>query len=126
MATVTRVNGLRNLVGTMYTDNCNAYLITVKNSTGPTAIDLQAEDDAMDETVEQIVKELNPLAFYMPADSTGKIHVIMDKSVNDATELQTRIRRIGKPSGSAVTIVGPNTVDIGGTTVVAASSMTIA
>jgi hypothetical protein len=107
-------------------DNCNAYLITIKNSTGPTAIDLQTEDDAMNEVVEQIVKEINPLAFYMPADNSGKIHVILDKSINDATELQIRIRRIGKPAGSDVTTVGPNSIDIGGTTVTLATSLTIA
>lgn len=125
MATVTRVNGLRNLVGTMYMDNCNAYLITVKVAAG-TAVDLQAEDDAMDETVEQILKEISPLAFYMPADNTGKIHVIMDKSVNDATELRTRIRNIGKPASGTVTAVGPNNIDISGTTVSLATSLTIA
>jgi hypothetical protein len=125
MATVTRVNGLRNLVGTMYTDNCNAYLITVKIANA-TAVDLQAEDDAVDEVVEQILKEISPLAFYMPADNSGKIHVIMDKSINDATELRTRIRNIGKPTSGTVTAIGPNSIDISGTTVVAASSMTIA
>jgi hypothetical protein len=106
-------------------DNCNAYLITVKIA-NETAVNLQAEDDAMDEVVEQILKEINPLAFYMPADSSGKIHVIMDKSVNDATELRTRIRNIGKPTGGTVTAVGPNTIDISGTTVTLATSLTIA
>ena len=125
MATVTRVNGLRNLVATLYMDNCNAYLITVKN-TGGTAIDLQAEDDAMDEVVEMIIKELNPMAFYMPADSSGKIHVIMDKSINDATELRTRIRQIGKDAGASTTSVGGNDVDISGTTVTLPTSLTLA
>jgi hypothetical protein len=50
----------------------------------------------------------------------------MDKSINDATELRTRIRNIGKPTGSSVTAVGPNAIDISGTTVVAASSITVA
>jgi hypothetical protein len=123
--TVTRVNGLRNLVGTMFMDNCNAYLITVKIANA-TAVDLQAEDDGMDEVVEQILKEINPLAFYMPADNSGKIHVIMDKSVNDATELRTRIRNVGKPASGTVTAVGPNSIDISGTTVTLATSLTIA
>ena len=62
----------------------------------------------------------------MPAASSGVMHVIMDKSINDATELRTRIRNIGKPTGSSVTAVGPNAIDISGTTVVAASSITVA
>jgi hypothetical protein len=123
--TVTRVNGLRNLVGTLYMDNCNAYLITVKIANA-TAVDLQTEDDAMNEVVEQILKEINPLAFYMPVDNSGKIHVIMDKSVNDATELQTRIRNIGKPASGTVTAVGPNNIDISGTTVAVPTSLTLA
>jgi hypothetical protein len=125
MATVTRVNGLRNLVGTLYMDNCNAYLITVKNASA-SAIDLQAEDDATDEVVEMIVREINPLAFYMPADSSGKIHVIMDKSINDASELRTRIRQIGKDAGASTTSIGGNDVDISGTTVTLATSLTLA
>lgn len=125
MAVVTRVNGLRNLVGTMYADNCNLYLITVKNASN-SAIDLTAEDDAVDETVEQIVKELNPLAFFITNSSAGTIHVVMDKGVNDAAELRTRIRRIGKDAGADTTSIGANDVDISGTTVVAASSLTIA
>jgi hypothetical protein len=50
----------------------------------------------------------------------------MDKGVNDATELRTRIRRIGLDSGATTTSIGANDVDISGTTVVAASSLTIA
>jgi hypothetical protein len=73
-----------------------------------------------------VIKELNPLAFYMPADNTGKIHVVMDKSVNDATELRTRIRQIGKDAGASTTSIGGNDVDISGTTVTLATSLTIA
>jgi hypothetical protein len=117
MASVTRVNGLRNLVGTVYADNCNIFLITVKIANA-TAVDLQAEDDAMDETVELILKEINPLAFYMPADNSGKIHVVMDKSINDAVELRTRIRNMSP--------VGANSINVTGTTVTAATSFTVA
>jgi hydroxymethylpyrimidine pyrophosphatase-like HAD family hydrolase len=116
MASVTRVNGLRNTAGTLYADNCNLYLITVKNSSA-SAIDLRAEDDAIDEAVEQILKEINPLAFFVTNSSAGTICVIMDKSINSASELQTRIRRIGIDSGASTTSIGPNDVDISGTTV---------
>lgn len=118
MTTVTRVNGLQTTVATLYKPNCNAYLITVKNAAA-TAIDLQGEDDAVDEVVEMIVREISPLAYWLPADTSGKIHVIMDKSINDAVELRTRIRNMG-------TAVGANGIDVTGTTVAAASSITIA
>jgi hypothetical protein len=116
MASVTRVNGLQATVGTLYNLNANAFLITVKNAAA-SAIDLRAEDDAVDETVEQIVKELNPLMFFVTNSSAGTICVIMDKSINDASELQTRIRTIGKDSGATTTSIGPNDIDISGTTV---------
>ena len=130
MTTVTRVNGSATQVGTLYSPNCFAYLITVKN-TSATAIDLQTEDTyggnaVVGGVIEAIVDELNPKAWFAPADNSGKIHVILDMNLDDAAELQVRIRRIGKPTGSAVTAVGPNSIDISGTTVVAASSITIA
>ena len=132
MATVTRVNGSSTRVGTLFTPNCNAYIITVKIANA-TAVDLQTEDSYVDANtsliggvIEAIVSEINPLAWFVPAASSGVMHVIMDKSINDATELRTRIRNIGKPTGGTVTAVGPNAIDISGTTVVAASSITVA
>jgi hypothetical protein len=117
-----RVNGLRNTVGTLYQDMVNLFKVTVKNA-GATAIDLRAEDDAMDEVVEAIVRELNPLAFFVVDDNSGIIYVIMDKHINDATELRTRIRRIGIDAGATTTSIGPNDIDISGTTVENAVSM---
>ena len=126
MGSFTRTNGLSCTVGTLYNLNANAFLITVKNA-GASAIDLRAEDDAVDEVVEQIVKEINPLIFFVTNGSAGTIHVIMDQSVNSASELQVRIRRIGIDGGGATTTsIGPNDVDISGTTVAAAASITVA
>jgi hydroxymethylpyrimidine pyrophosphatase-like HAD family hydrolase len=125
MASVTRVNGLAVTVGTLYSLNANAFLITVKNASA-SAIDLRAEDDAIDEAVEQIIKEINPLMFFVTDSSAGTIHVVVDKSINSASELQTRIRRIGIDSGATTTSIGPNDIDISGTTVAAASSITVA
>ena len=119
----TRVNGLRNTVGTLYEDMVNLYKITV-NTVAPAPVDLRAEDDAMDEVVEAIVREINPLAFFVVNDNSGIMYVVMDKNINDATELRTRIRRIGKVSGSGTTTeIGPNAVDISGTIVEDAVSM---
>ena len=126
MGSFTRTNGLGCTVATVYNLNANAFLITVKNASA-SAIDLRAEDDAVDEVVEQIVKEINPLIFFVTNSSAGTIHVIMDQSVNSASELQVRIRRIGIDGGGATTTsIGPNDVDISGTTVAAAASITVA
>jgi hypothetical protein len=116
MGSVTRVNGLKATVGTLYNDNCNLYKITVKVAAG-TAVDLRAEDDAVEETVEQIVKELNPLAYFVVDANTGIMHVVMDKAINDAAELQVRVRRIGKDASATTTSIGPNDIDISGSTV---------
>lgn len=49
----------------------------------------------------------------------------MDKSINSAAELQTRIRRIGlKADGT--TSVGPNNIDISGTVVTDVTTVTFA
>ncbi len=117
MASVTRVNGLRNTVGTLYTDNCTAFVIQVQNA-GNSNRDLRDEDDAVDEAVEMIVKELNPLAFFVVNANTGLIYIIMDKNAS-AADIQTRIRNLG-------TAVGPNNIDVTGTDVTAASSLTLA
>jgi hypothetical protein len=132
MPTVTRVNGSATQVGVLYNLNCNLYLITVKNTAG-TALNLTSEDSAganavIDGVIEAIVDELNPLAWFVPADQTtytGQIYVIMDKAINDATELRTRVRRIGLLSDNT-TDVGPNDRDISGTTITAATSFTVA
>jgi hypothetical protein len=124
MATVTRDNGLKATVGTMYSPNCNVYLFTIKKG-DTVAVDLRAEDDAVNETVEQIIKEFNPAAYFITDGTAGTMHMILDKSQNSASELQIQLRRIGDSVSDGSTI-GPNLVDISGSTVVAASSITVA
>jgi hypothetical protein len=124
MAEVTRVNGLKATVATLYNDNCNLFKITVKVAAG-TAVDLRAEDDAVNETVEQIVKELNPLAYFVVNADTGLIYIIMDKAINSASELQVRVRRIGKDANATTTSIGPNDIDISGTTVELGTGFTV-
>lgn len=132
MATVARVNGSSTRVGVLFNLNSNLYVITVKN-TGGTAIDLSAEDSydtnaVVNGVIEAIVDDLNPLAWFVPSDQTtyaGKIYVVLDKAVNDALELRTRIRRLGLLL-NGTTAVGPNAVDISGTTVDAATSFSVA
>ena len=117
MAEVIRVNGLACTVGTLYSLNANAFLITVKNASN-VAVDLRAEDDAVNEAVEYLVKELNPLMFFVTDSAAGTIHVVFDKNINSAAELQTRIRNMG-------TAVGINGVDVSGTTVASAIAITV-
>jgi hypothetical protein len=117
MAEVTRVNGLGVTVGTLYNLNCNLYIMTVKNAAA-SAIDLRAEDDAVNEALEQIIKEVSPLAWFAANADTGVVHLVVDKSINNATELQLRVRRLG-------TAVGPNNIDVSGTTVQSATSFAV-
>jgi len=117
MAEYARVNGLACTVGTVYSLNAKAFLVTVKNAAA-SARDLRAEDDAVDETVEMIVKEINPLMFFVTDSSAGTMHIITDVSLS-AADIQSRIRNLG-------TAVGPNDVDVTGTTVAAAASVTVA
>jgi len=117
MAEFARVNGLACTVGTVYSLNAKAFLVTVKNAAA-SARDLRAEDDAVDETVEMIVKEINPLMFFVTDSSAGTMHIITDVSLS-AADIQSRIRNLG-------TTVGPNDIDVTGTTVAAAASVTIA
>jgi len=118
MASVTRTNGLQATVGTLYSPNCNLFKIQVQNNSNSN-IDLRAEDDAVDEVVEVIVKELNPMAYFTVDAATGLIYVVMDKNINDASELQTRIRNLGSS-------VGANGVDVRGSDVTLGTSFTVA
>jgi hypothetical protein len=125
MATVTRLfeNRVQTTVGTVYSPSVDAFLFTIKKG-DTVAVDLRAEDDAVNETVEVIVREFNPLAYFITDDASGKIHMILDKG-NTAAELQIRLRRIADSIDDGST-VGVNLVDISGSTVAAAASITIA
>ena len=116
MGDVTRVNGLACTVGTLYSLNAKAFLVTVKNVSAA-AQDLRPEDDAVNETVEMIVRELNPLMFFVTDSSAGTMHIVTDVN-KSAADLQSRIRALGSA-------VGPNEVDVTGTTVVDAVSITV-
>lgn len=116
MAGVTRVVGLNATAGTLYSVNAKAYLVTIQNASNSN-IDLRAEDDAVDEAVEMIVKELNPLMYLVTDSNAGTIHVIMDERSN-AADMQQRIRNLG-------TAVGPNNIDVTGSDVAAASAIAV-
>jgi hypothetical protein len=93
------------------------FVIQVQNAANSNR-DLRAEDDAVDEAVEYIVKELNPLAFFVVDAATGLMYVVMDKNRSSASELQVRIRNMG-------TAVGVNSIDVTGTDVTLATALTL-
>jgi len=115
--TIGRINGSNTRVGTLYNSNCNLYNIYVSYEG---AVDLRTEDSyggdaTIDGVIESIVKELNPLAWFAPNNNDGIISVVMDKSINDAADIQKRIRDLSP--------VGPNQTNISGTTVWPATSI---
>ena len=126
MAGIARVNGSGlSVAATVYGTGATAFKIIVKIANG-TAVDLRAEDDALDETVEQIIKEINPLMYMTTNADTGIITVVCDANAT-ASDLQARIRTIGRASNyptSTVTAVGPNNIDTSGTLVTVASTLT--
>ena len=126
MAGITRVHGSGlSTAGNVFSNgSVFAFKILVKIANG-TAVDLRAEDDALDEVVEQICKEINPLIYHTTNDNSGTMTVVCDNSVT-AADLQTRIRTIGTAANyptSTVTAVGPNNIDTSGTLVTQAATL---
>ena len=128
MAAVTRVNGSGlSTAGNVF---CNghvfAFKILVKIANG-TAVDLRGEDDAIDETVEAICKEINPLIYHTTNDASGTLTVVCD-TFDGVADLQHKIRLIGgdwtrSTNAYAVSAVGPNNIDTSGTLVTAAATL---
>ena len=125
MATLTRqfAGQVQTTVGTMYSPNCNAYLFTIKKGDA-VVVDLRTEDDAINETVEIILKEFNPLLYFIKNDASGTMHIILDKNQNNVADLQLRLRGISESNDDGST-VGANNIDVSGSLVVAASSIAI-
>jgi hypothetical protein len=128
MAEFTRLYGNACAVNTNYTIAAHAVLVRVRKY-GGTAVDLRNET-IIDGTVEQIVKEVNPLMFYVEDNTSGNIHMVVDKTLT-ADDLQNRIRLIGANAYSttagiyANTNVGPNHIDVSNTYVYEATRFTV-
>ena len=127
MVAVTRVNGSGlSTAGNVFSNGAVfAFKILVKIANG-TAVDLRAEDDDIDEVVEAICKELNPLIYHTTDDASGTMTVVCD--TYDHLGLQHRIRLIGgdwtrSTNAYAVTAVGPNEIDVSGTLVTASATL---
>ena len=56
-----------------------------------TGADLRTEDDATREAVERALQMIQPLAYEITDDSSGKIHAVVDSSQFDAASLQKQL-----------------------------------
>ena len=120
MAGPSRVSGFGNYVVGSYRTSANigAFLVTVNNGSA-SAQDIRAEYDAANEVVEAIMMATNTLGASFADADTGVATILVDSSQWDAASLQAAIRHLG-------TAVGPNNIDVSGTTVAAASTLTAA
>ena len=119
MAGIARTSGFGNYAqGTVYgVAQLKAFLVTVENASN-VAQSLAAEDDAANEVMEAIMREVQPLMYYSTG-TDGTITVVCDGHATTAADIQVRIRALG-------TAVGPNTIDVTGTDVVDAGSLVAA
>lgn len=114
--------GLQCTAGVLYGLNANLIKLDVAENDG-TPVDVKFEDSLVDQVVEQIVKEVNPLAFFVSDDSTGgEIYLVVDKSISPE-DIQHRVRLLGRiadwnrqTNTYSITKTGPSQLDISGTT----------
>jgi hypothetical protein len=103
MSATTRVNG-----SGQYTTGTIVSVVQLKAFIIDVGADLQAQDDGIDEAVEQVIRELQPLMYFTPSAGDGIIHVIVDGHAVDADTLQLRIRALDTGAGyryNAATVV---------------------
>jgi len=60
-----------------------------------TGASLTSEDDAPSEAVERALQLIQPLVYWMPSNTSGQIHCVVDGSQFDATSLQTQLQAVG-------------------------------
>jgi hypothetical protein len=76
-----------------------------------TGANLQTEDDAPSEAVERALQLIQPLAYFIPSNTSGQIHCIVDGSQFDEVALETQLQAVGTDninsydfSGATVTV----------------------
>ena len=118
MASVARVNGFGNYVVGTYrtTANIGAVLVTVKNAAAA-AQDIRAEDDGANEVVEAIMRAVQPIGANFADANTGVATLLYDASQTNAAGILVQIHALG-------TAVGPNNIDVTGTTCTEAATLT--
>jgi hypothetical protein len=94
------------------------YLVTVKDA-GNSAVNITGEDDADGEVFEKILRLFDGVQAYDSVGASGLIYIIADShAAPDSATLEASIRALG-------TSVGPNTIDVSGSTVVDGVSFTV-
>lgn len=91
--------------GTLISKN-NLKLIMVD-----TGASLTSEDDAPSEAVERALQIIQPLVYWMPSNTSGQIHCIVDGSQFDRAALEDQLQAVGTDlvngydfSGATVTL----------------------
>lgn len=76
-----------------------------------TGASLTAEDDAPSEAVERALQIIQPLVYWLPSNTSGQIHCVVDGSQFDETSLERQLQNVGTDlvngydfSGAAVTV----------------------
>lgn len=94
------------------------YLVTVKDA-GDNAVNITGEDDADGEVFEKVLRQFDGVQAYDSVGASGLIYVITDSHAAPlAATLQAAIRALG-------TTVGPNSIDVSGSTVAEGVSFTV-
>ncbi len=78
---------------------------------------LTAEDDATREAVERVLQIVQPLAYFLPSNTSGQLHVVVDGSQFDAAALEDQLQAIGTDN--------VNSYDFSGATVTLGTSIVI-
>ena len=79
---------------------------------------ITSEDDAPREAVERALQIIQPLAYYMPTDTSGQIHAVVDGSQFSAAALEAQLQEIGTDS--------VNGYDFSSATVTLGTALTVA
>lgn len=78
---------------------------------------LTAEDDATREAVERALQVIQPLAYFLPSNTSGQIHCVVDGSQFDAASLEAQLQAIGTDN--------VNSYDFSGATVTLGTSIVV-
>lgn len=121
MATISRnISTTPFAVGTyVQTGNVGAFKVTCQNVSNA-AQDLRSETGA-NEVIQMILHATNAIGYTIANDNTGVISLLVDNSQWDAAGLQTAIRGLGSVTGDDST-----SIDLTGSDVVAATTLTVA
>ena len=83
-----------------------------------TGASLTSEDDATREAVERALQAIQPIGYYLPSNTSGQIHCIVDGSQFDAASLQARLQAIGTDTVNGYNFASATVTE--GTTIVVA------